>query len=250
MKPRKATYIAHRWLALIVSVQLLAWSTGGLIFSLLNIDAVHGDPQAVATIAGPIDPAAVVVSPNDAMRAAAESGRLGSDASRVVLRPRFGGGAEYVVSGGGEIVRVDAATGAVVPMLTREQAVEIARAGYIENPPMLSAELYEDAAEVPMEARGRRVPLWGVVLDAPESPHLYVDAATGDIVARRNGIWRVFDFFWMLHVMDYKGRDNFNHLLLTSFSVLAVLTASSGMMLWGWRLSSKLKRRKRSNAAL
>ena len=30
----------------------------------------------------------------------------------------------------------------------------------------------------------------------------------------------------MLHTMDYQGRDNFNHWLLTAFSILAVVIPS------------------------
>ena len=43
MKWRKNLYFVHRWIALLVSLQLLAWSVGGFTFSILDIDNVHGD---------------------------------------------------------------------------------------------------------------------------------------------------------------------------------------------------------------
>ena len=78
----------------------------------------------------------------------------------------------------------------------------------------------------PTEYRAGVLPAWQVELEHSRDPHIYIDAQTGAITARRNWLWRTFDFFWMLHTMDYAGRDNFNHLLLTSFSVLAVLSSS------------------------
>ena len=43
MRWRRNFYTAHRWLGLVVSLQLLAWTVSGLTFTLLDIDNVHGD---------------------------------------------------------------------------------------------------------------------------------------------------------------------------------------------------------------
>ena len=51
------------------------------------------------------------------------------------------------------------------------------------------------------------------------------------MTARRNDRWRVFDFFWMLHVMDYRERENFNHPLLISMAGLALATVLAGLVL-------------------
>ena len=52
------------------------------------------------------------------------------------------------------------------------------------------------------------------------------------VTARRNDRWRWFDRFWMLHVMDYEGRDNFNSLLLQVVSGLGLVTVLSGFALF------------------
>ena len=88
----------------------------------------------------------------------------------------------------------------------------------------------------------RTCPRIEFVLDHPKNPHYYVCPVTGEVLKRRNRPWRLFDFFWMLHIMDYRGRDDFNHLLLTSFSVLAILTSVSGMVLWSWRVPKWFRR--------
>ncbi|RMH10155.1 MAG: hypothetical protein D6695_11965, partial [Planctomycetota bacterium] len=90
-------------------------------------------------------------------------------------------------------------------------------------------------SDPPIEYRSGPLPAYAVQLDHPKRPHIYIDARSGQITARRNRPWRIFDFFWMLHTMDYAGRDDFNHPLLTGFSVLAIASAGSGLALWGWR---------------
>ena len=43
MSWKKRWYVAHRWIALLVGLQLLSWSIGGFMFSILDLDDVHGD---------------------------------------------------------------------------------------------------------------------------------------------------------------------------------------------------------------
>lgn len=68
-----------------------------------------------------------------------------------------------------------------------------------------------------------RNPRANAVVDA-----IYVAANTGRVTARRNNAWRRFDFFWMLHTMDYQGRDDFNHILLIAFAGLGLAAVISG----------------------
>jgi hypothetical protein len=55
--------------------------------------------------------------------------------------------------------------------------------------------------------------------------------ATGELVSRRHELWRIFDFVWMLHIMDYETRDNVNNWLLRPFTWGALLMALSGVWL-------------------
>ena len=50
-------------------------------------------------------------------------------------------------------------------------------------------------------------------------------------MARRNDWWRLFDVVWMLHIMDYDTRDDFNHPLLIVSAATALLFALSGVVL-------------------
>ncbi len=84
----------------------------------------------------------------------------------------------------------------------------------------------------PIEYRGRPLPAFRVVLDDADATAVWVDARTGDVTARRTDRWRVYDFFWALHVMDHAGRDDVQHPLLDAAASLAELTALTGLVLW------------------
>jgi ferredoxin len=60
---------------------------------------------------------------------------------------------------------------------------------------------------------------------------LYISAADGQVLERRNNHWRVSDFFWMLHIMDYAGRSNFNNALVITVALIAIWLGLSGLML-------------------
>ena len=59
------------------------------------------------------------------------------------------------------------------------------------------------------------------------------------MLARRTTRWRVFDFLWMLHIMDYDEREDFNHPLLVSASLIALLAALSGVGLYFFRFRKR-----------
>lgn len=57
------------------------------------------------------------------------------------------------------------------------------------------------------------------------------------MLARRNRIWRLYDFFWMLHIMDYDERENFNNPLIRAFAATGLLFALSGLFLVAQRVT-------------
>ena len=53
----------------------------------------------------------------------------------------------------------------------------------------------------------------------------YISATTGSVLERRNDTWRWWDFFWMLHIMDYDERENVNVHVFSQWSNLALDSA-------------------------
>ena len=84
------------------------------------------------------------------------------------------------------------------------------------------------------EYRGRSLPLYKVesVNQDNEKISVYVDPFSKKIVAIRSTQWRIWDFMWGIHIMDWNERDNISNIFLKIFSILALASALSGIYLF------------------
>ena len=222
----------HKWLALFVGVQAIIWTLSGLYMTAVHIDIIHGDHFIRHAAARPIQPVRLV----DPLAAA----RMvpGADGVRLhwlLDRPT------YVVSSKGGASLVDAATGRRLPPPTEAQIRQLADDWFTGDEQLEKVSLI---GSIPGEIRGRKPPLWRADFDGWNKPTLYFSPQTGELVSRRHELWRVFDFVWMLHIMDYETRDNVNNPLLRVFTWAAVVMALSG----AWLLLYSFPRRKRRKA--
>ena len=242
---RKTWFAVHRWIALVVSLQLLAWSVGGFVFSVLDIEDVRGETDAVRELPElPID--RIHVSLRNAIQSS-ETSNCAKDVTRVIIAVRQGRPVYRLRSDQGLECVIDATTGEVLGPISSDDASKVALADFAHEANVGSVTLIE--TNPPNEYRGGELPAYQVVLDHPREPHIYVSAMTGDVTKRRNKLWRTFDFFWMLHIMDYRERESFNHVLLTGMSLLAILTSLSGLLLWWWRVPRLWSRQRRLQSA-
>ncbi len=220
----------HKWLGLFIGLQVVIWSLSGLYMTAVHIDIIHGDhlirqsPPGSVDAAALMDPLAVVEANH------AQSVRLAWVRNQPV----------YVVKGeAGEMV-VDARTGRLVATPTEAEIHSIARATYTGAEPIATAALI---TEIPGEIRGRKPPLWRVEFDHWNKPTLYFSPVTGELVSRRHELWRIFDFVWMFHIMDFDERENVNNPLLRTFTWGAVLMALSGAWLLLYAFPKKKKKK-------
>lgn len=222
----------HRWLGLLMVAQLLAWTGSGLYFSLFPIAEIRGEHLTRA--AEESDAAALSVAVSPAQVRVALDRHLGTEWQLSSLelivrdgRPVWRVGVE---SEGRPFQRLVIEQGAVVSMLDA-RAAERAGAGWLVEPTEpVASEWVEPGADPGI--RGRDTAAWKVSFDTPEPVDLYIDPWTGDLIARRTARWRLFDFLWMLHIMDYSDRENFNHPLLQVAAALGLLVAFSGLVFW------------------
>jgi uncharacterized iron-regulated membrane protein len=220
----------HKWLGLFIGLQVVIWSLSGLYMTVVHIDTIHGDhlirplPQKSVEAASLADPLTVLrANQGQSVRLAWVRGRPA-----------------YVVKGDtGETV-VDAANSKPVPPPTQAEIRSIAKATYTGSEPIASTQLITD---IPGEIRGRKPPLWRVEFDHWNKPTLYFSPPTGELVSRRHELWRIFDFVWMLHIMDYNERENVNNPLLRTFTWGAVLMAFSGTWLLLFAFPKKRKKK-------
>ena len=95
-------------------------------------------------------------------------------------------------------------------------------------------------AVAPQEA-GRPGPLWRVDFDDAERTSFYLSPETGEVVSRRSNVWRIYDVFWRIHILDFKTGSNFNHPLIIAAAALTLPVVITGLILLWIRLGRDLK---------
>ncbi|MEP9402081.1 PepSY domain-containing protein [Sphingomonas sp. VNH70] len=221
----------HKWLALLVGVQVLLWTATGFYMVVIHIDTIHGD-YLVRAVPAPTIPTAGLLPPGRIAAAApgATEVRLGQRLGTPIWR----------VEGRGGIAAYDARTGAPLAELTGPEVRRIAAALYAGDAPIVRA----TRLTAPVQELGKRKPpYWQVEFAGWNRPTLYIAPLTGELVAKRHLLWRVFDFAWMLHIMDYDARTDVNNPLLRVATWSAFAMAISGAWLLFWSFPWRKKRR-------
>jgi hypothetical protein len=232
----RTLYAVHRWVSLAALVQLLVWTGTGFFFAVMPIERIRGEDRSSAPPPAPVPWERVGPLPAAAL-AGAEEVVLRVVDGRPLLVARAPGGRRWAVEAeGGRGAEIDA-----------EAARRIARADQAGSPPAAAPVRIEEA---PVEYRGRPLPAWRVDLDDGRGTRVYVDAVSGAITARRNGLWRAYDLLWGFHIMDWGGRDDFNNPWLVGFAALGLLTAGTGTAVWTARAARALRRRSPGEATL
>ena len=67
---------------------------------------------------------------------------------------------------------------------------------------------------------------------ANEKINVYLNVFSGEILAIRSAQWRVWDLMWGFHIIDWQERDNINNFLLKMFSILALISSLTGLLLF------------------
>lgn len=233
---------AHRFLGVSVGIQLLFWTLSGLYFSWIDLDFVHGDFQKKS-------PPALLANPNDSIcspmlavkNLERQAGRLEIKDFRLVnILGKNYWQIAFVPASGAEhrLCLADAMSGELRPPLTEAEAVELAKNAFNGEAAVKNIE-YLTEASGHHEFRESPLPAFAVHFEHPTQTTIYVSAELGTVQKFRNSAWRVFDFLWMLHTMDYRTRDDINNWALRIFSVLGLLTVASGFVLFAITSSKK-----------
>ncbi|MBU1823094.1 MAG: hypothetical protein KKG00_16540 [Bacteroidetes bacterium] len=227
---------SHRYLGVALGVQFLFWTLGGLYFSWSNMDEIHGDPQKRP--APLFDAGQAWVSPTMAIDALRKQMRvdsivgiqmaevLGDPVYQIHFTSREGNSESFK-----RVQLADARTGTLRPPLTQAEAVRVASLRFNGEPTVTEVELLTET-NGHHEYREQPLPAYAVTFASPGNTTVYVSAQLGTVQKYRNNKWRVFDFLWMLHTMDYQSRDNLGNWLLRAFSIFGLLTVASGFGLY------------------
>lgn len=222
----------HKWLGLVIGVQILIWLASGLYMVVVNIDFIHGD-SLVKNMQE-----TVVVPDTSALGMTGLTARY-PDATRIDLRPVMGK-TFYAVTTAEKRYLVDPESGTVKSPLDEKTAREIARYHFAGEAPVINASLI--TSDPPMEIQTRRLPLWRIDFDDRFATSFYIDPYNGSLATRRHQYWRIFDFMWMLHIMDYEERSDAHNPLLITAQFAGLTFATSGLWLLFYSFSGRRKK--------
>ncbi|WP_297765549.1 PepSY domain-containing protein [uncultured Muriicola sp.] len=208
---------AHRYLGLFLGIQFLMWTISGIYFSWTDIDEIHGDhfrnenpaPLSFNKLVSPTS----ILNPKEV--ASLELREIGA-------KPYYWINDSYLI---------DAQTGTEKKEITEEEALQIAQNHMLSSLNVKDIERIEEVGNH-HEYREKPLPAYVISYDSPKNIKAYVSIKDGSFQTVRFRDWRWFDFLWMMHTMDYQGRDDFNTLLLRGFSLMGLITILSGFTLF------------------
>ena len=204
--------VFHKYLSLIISIQLLLWTISGIYFAFNKIELVRGEQYIIADKSSSIEIENLNISLN------AKNIEIFKRLNKWIVKVETDNGIKYQDLFGNQVIA-----------LNNNQVIEIVKSKTTLSP-IDAFKINKSSAR--SEFRGRELPIYKVKTNSTDNSNVYVDVMSGKIVAIRSDSWRVWDFLWGAHIIDYRERDNINNILLKIFSVLALLSSLSGIALF------------------
>ena len=209
----------HKWLALIIGVQVLLWVTSGSVMSILPIETVRGE-HLVSRDAPALSDLTDVIAPD----------KIGKDTDGSIKSIRYRQLLDEpiieVIDAQENALLFNARTGERRATISAWEARQIATSAWLDGSPNFRS--VRKINKNSIEYKGL-LPAWLVETD--DDTRIFIPVATGEIKAVRSSTWRLYDFFWSLHIMDWENHENFNSWWLISFALGGVFMALSGMVL-------------------
>ncbi|WP_300543174.1 hypothetical protein [Maricaulis sp.] len=223
----------HLWLGVAVGIQVMLWLISGLAMVLWPIEIVRGEHLRTPAEERAIDwaedalPLADILAAQDSDVVSVRTGWLAGDP---VWRLETGDGPQMI----------DARTGADLTPVDEVLARRIALTRYTGTGELQDQTL----VETPPREAGLTVPAWRFEFGPADPATLYINSQTGELRAVRTTLWRVYDWFWGVHIMDWSTRENFNSWWIKVTSLIAILFGLAGVILTVLRLRTMIRRRR------
>ena len=213
----------HKWLSLIVGIQILIWLGTGLYFNLMDHSKASGNTLRVHTShqgsAANFDLIAV--------------SELESDSSQevklvwVLHQPFY-----HVIYEKGQhsyqqrrSMLFDALTGK--PFLLQEKHVlELAQNSYSGSGGFTTTSLDKPPFS---DYISQQNPMWKVSVEDESNTTIYLDSVTGKVLLHANDDLRLKNLMMKLHFMDYANTGGFNHWLIVSFAFATFVLSITGV---------------------
>lgn len=204
----------HKYLSFFISIQLLLWTVSGIYFAFNKIENVRGEQYRLN------QPADISL------------GQLSfsiPDAIDINIKKRLGD--TIVIASTKSGMRYLDTNGNPLNHITSDEAMAI-----VEQATNLQPQRVEqvNGSSRGSEYRGRALPIYRVITKNANDAEInvYVNIYSGDISAIRSVQWRIWDLMWGFHIMDWVERDNIDNILLKIFSILALVSSLTGVLLF------------------
>ena len=204
----------HKYLSFFISVQLLLWTISGIYFAFNKIELVRGEQYLKKT--------------EESYDLSIFNFKI-DKASDIDFQKRLG--KEIIIINSNDSVRYLDKFGIPVKKMSSIEAMESV-INQTSLTPLIAEEVLNEKAG--SEFRGRSLPIYRVKTKSKDDSkiNVYINMYSGNVVAIRSDKWRIWDLMWGLHIMDWKERDNIDNLFLKIFSILALVSSLTGIMLF------------------
>lgn len=206
----------HRWLGLIVLLQVLIWLITGFYFSVVGNAAMAGNGQRTAVMS----PIAENLDPDSLRETLNHPDVQKINIEGVALR-RVAGFLHVVVKSPSQQLIFDGETGKLW-QTTVATARRIAEQSYTGEAPIAAVREKQGAFQVDFADQ--------------QNTTVVIDKQSGLVLKHVTSTSAVADWMFRLHFMDYSGGKDFNNLLIRAVGLITLWFALAGLILLGRNL--------------
>lgn len=230
----KLIKLLHKWLSILVAIQLLIWLGSGLFFNLMDHSKARGNEYRIAADKAAVIDFAHLLEPTYILKQtrSAYSIKLITLLSQPYyllnhsqgLYPHLYNEHSLINAYTGKPKVIDDVMAEALAVNTYSGKGNVASKVNI-SPPI---------DDFPKELNA----VWRVSFDDELSTNVYIDASSGRLVGHSNDDKRFADFFFMLHFMDYGTVGSFNNWQIIFFALLTLAFCLTGAV-WTLELLKK-----------
>ena len=204
----------HKYLSFFISIQLLLWTISGIYFAFNKIENVRGEQYRLQS------PSNYSFKNIEFEIPYATSAVVRKRLDKTIVAASTKAGMRYFDEAGDPLKKI-----------SFDEAKKIVVKNTLLKP--IAVEEINESKKG-SEYRGRQLPIYKVITHNANNKEInaYLNIFSGDIVAIRSAQWRIWDLMWGFHIMDWQERDNIDNMLLKIFSILALISSLSGILLF------------------
>ena len=214
----------HKWLSLVVGLQLLIWLTSGLYFNLMDEGKASGNAHRVFAEQGISNAEIELIALSDIE----VDSPIGVKLIWILAQPYY----QFTFKQGEHSyqkrhsILFDALTGKEFN-LSKQQALTLAQQSYSGTGRLTTAELAQPPFADDVKQQNA---MWKIAVEDDMNTTIYLDGVTGQVLRHVNDDARLKDLMLKLHFMDYFDSGGVNHWLIVAFAIATLFLSITGII--------------------